>query len=84
MKLGYCQHEGPTAFKLNDGRWVLMLDFYGMQGESQGYVPFISEDLTSGRFIRSDEQFSFHYRFKQGTVLVITNDEYNRIKPHFA
>ena len=84
VKLGYSQYEGPTAFKLQDGRWVLMLDYYGVQGEGQGYVPFVADDLKSGRFIRSDERFSFPYRFKHGTVLAITTEEYNRIQRHFS
>lgn len=83
-KLGYGQYEGPTAFKLQDGRWVLMLDYYGVQGEGQGYVPFVADDLKSGRFIRSEERFSFPYRFKHGTVLAITTEEYNRIRHHFS
>ncbi|MNG40539.1 hypothetical protein D3C84_1291620 [compost metagenome] len=57
-----------------------MLDFFGVAGEGQGYVPFIADDIESGRFIRSDESFSFPYRFKHGTVLSITMEEYNRIK----
>lgn len=73
-------YEAPTAFKLEDGRWCLMLDFYGVEGEGQGYVPFIAEDIESGRFIRSDKSFSFPYGFKHGTVLSITMEEYNRIK----
>jgi hypothetical protein len=40
--------------------------------------------LKSGRFIRSDERFSFPYRFKHGTVLAITTEEYNRIQRHFS
>jgi hypothetical protein len=36
--------------------------------------------MDSGLFIRSDESFSFPYRFKHGTVLPITMEEYNRIK----
>lgn len=79
-KLARGVYEAPTAFKLPDGRWCLMLDFYGVEGEGQGYVPFIADDIDSGRFIRSDESFSFPYRFKHGTVLPITLEEYGRIK----
>ncbi|WP_342562204.1 glycoside hydrolase family 43 protein [Paenibacillus sp. FSL R7-0345] len=77
-------YEGPTAFKLPDGKWCLMLDFYGVRGEGQGYVPFVADTLRGGRFVRSDEQFSFPYRFKHGTVLAITADEYERIRRHFS
>lgn len=43
-------------------------------------MPFIADDIDSGRFIRSDESFTFPYRFKHGTVLSITMEEYERIK----
>ena len=79
-KLGNPAYEAPTAYKLSNGKWCLMLDFYGVKGEGQGYVPFIADDMDSGLFIRSDESFSFPYRFKHGTVLSITMEEYHRIK----
>ncbi|MFC5651130.1 glycoside hydrolase family 43 protein [Paenibacillus solisilvae] len=79
-KLGHGAYEAPTAFKLNNGKWCLMLDFFGVEGDGQGYVPFIADDIDTGRFIRSDESFSFPYGFKHGTVLVITIEEYDRIK----
>lgn len=82
-KLGSSAYEAPTAYQLPDGRWCLMIDFFGVRGEGQGYVPFIAEDINSGKFIRSDESFSFPYRFKHGTVLSITMDEYNRIHAAF-
>lgn len=76
-------YEAPTAFETEDGRWCLFLDFYGTSKDKQGYVPFISKDIKEGRFIRSEEAFSFPYGFKHGTVLVITPDEYESIKKHF-
>ena len=79
-KLGHPAYEAPTAYKLSNGKWCLMLDFFGVEGEGQGYVPFIADEIDSGLFIRSDESFSFPYRFKHGTVLSITMEEYNRIK----
>jgi sucrose-6-phosphate hydrolase SacC (GH32 family) len=79
-KLQQGQYEAPTAFKLKNGRWCLMLDFYGVELEGQGYVPFICDDISTGRFIRSDVSFSFPYGFKHGTVLGITMEEYERIK----
>lgn len=83
-KLGHPHYEGPTGFKLNNGKWCLMLDFFGVQGEGQGYIPFIANDLKSGCFIRSDERFSFPYGFKHGTVLEITTEEYDRIQYKFS
>ncbi len=73
-------YEAPTAVKTDDGRWCLFLDFYGVKGAGQGYVPFISDSLESGRFVRSDAAFSFPYGFKHGTILAITEEEYNRVK----
>jgi len=80
QKLESAAYEAPTAFQLANGKWCLMLDFFGVRGDGQGYVPFIADDLASGRFIRSEEAFSFPYGFKHGTVLSITGEEYNHIK----
>ncbi|WP_172249662.1 glycoside hydrolase family 43 protein [Saccharibacillus deserti] len=81
-KLEQGVYEAPTAFRLRDGKWCLMLDFYGVEGEGQGYVPFIADSLADGRFIRSDASFSFPYGFKHGTVLGITQSEYERIRAY--
>lgn len=75
-------YEGPTAVRLEDGRWCLFLDYYGVPGVGQGYVPFVAESMESGRFVRSDKQFSFPYGYKHGTVIPITIEEYERIKNH--
>ncbi len=83
-KLEQGLYEAPTAFKLPNGKWCLMIDYYGVPGEGQGYVPFIADSLADGRFVRSDESFSFPYGFKHGTVLGITSAEYERVKRHYA
>lgn len=75
-------YEGPTAVRLEDGRWCLFLDYYGVPGEGQGYVPFVSDSLTEGRFVRADEQFTFPYGYKHGTVIPISLEEYGAIKQH--
>ena len=83
-KLEQGQYEAPTAIKTEDGRWLLFLDFYGTAvKEKQGYVPFVADSLSSGKFIRSDKSFSFPYGFKHGTILTITPEEYDRIKAAF-
>lgn len=74
------KYEAPTAFVTADGRWCLLLDYYGCSAERQGYVPFLADSLQSGVFVRSDESFSFPYGFKHGTVLSITDEEYERLK----
>ncbi len=75
-------YEGPTAVRLEDGRWCLFLDYYGVPGEGQGYVPFLADSLAGGKFVRSDKAFSFPYGYKHGTVIPISVEEYERIKHH--
>lgn len=75
-------YEGPTAVRLEDGRWCLFLDYYGVPGDGQGYVPFVADSLADGRFIRSDAQFDFPYGYKHGTVIPITVEEYEAVKNH--
>ncbi len=75
-------YEAPTAVRLENGNWCLFLDYYGVRGAGQGYVPFICENIAKGKFVRSDASFSFPYGFKHGTILPITMEEYERIKNH--
>ncbi|MBR2528759.1 MAG: glycoside hydrolase family 43 protein [Blautia sp.] len=76
------KYEAPAAVQLEDGRWCLFLDYYGVAGAGQGYVPFIAPSLKSGEFTRSDSDFSFPYGFKHGTILQISEDEYTQMKMH--
>ena len=78
------QYEAPTAVRLEDGRWCLFLDYYGVPGEGQGYVPFVADSLASGRFLRADESFHFPYGFKHGTIVKISEDEYRRIRDFYG
>ncbi len=73
-------YEGPTVFRLADGRWCLFLDYYGASGAGQGYVPFVADSLQGGHFVRADEQFRFPYGFKHGTVIPISMEEYQAIQ----
>lgn len=75
-------YEAPTAVQLDDGRWCLFLDYYGVPGAGQGYVPFVAPSLASGDFVRSDAAFAFPYGFKHGTILKITEKEFDRMKAH--
>ena len=75
-------YEAPTAVCLDDGRWCLFLDYYGVKGAGQGYIPFVALSMASGEFVRSDERFHFPYGFKHGTLLTITAEEYDRMKAH--
>lgn len=73
-------YEAPTAVKTAEGKWCLFLDYYGVRGKGQGYVPFVADRLAGGKFVRSDAEFSFPYGFKHGTILTITEEEYERIR----
>lgn len=77
---GSQSYEAPTACRLENGGYNLFLDFYGVRGKGQGYVSFWTDDIASGVFKRADADFSYPYGFKHGTVLAITEEEYNRIK----
>lgn len=75
-------YEAPTAVQLDDGRWCLFIDYYGVHGAGQGYVPFVASSMASGAFVRSDASFEFPYGFKHGTILTITEEEFDRMKAH--
>ncbi len=72
-------YEAPTTFTLPDGRWCLMLDFFGCAKEDMGYVPFVSSEPGDNCLRRTDEAFSFPYGFKHGGVIEITDEEYDRL-----
>lgn len=76
-------YEAPTTLILPDGRWCLMLDFFGCEKEKMGYVPFVSPKPGDSNFKRADESFSFPYGFKHGGVIEITDEEYEKIEKHY-
>ena len=65
-----------------DGEQVYFGISRGAPGAGQGYVPFVADSLASGKFVRSDASFSFPYGYKHGTILPITEEDYERIKNH--
>lgn len=73
-------YEGPTSYILPDGRWCLMLDYFGCKKSKMGYVPFISPTPGVSDFKRAKEKFSFPYGFKHGGVIEITLEEYTRLE----
>lgn len=75
-------YEGATAVRLPDGRWCLFLDYYGIPGAGQGYVPFLGASLAEGKFVRASYSFSFPYGYKHGTIIPISTDAYDRLKNH--
>lgn len=77
-------YEAPTTYTLPDGRWCLMLDFFGCEKEKMGYVPFVSKKAGDMNFERTDSSFSFPYGFKHGRVIEITEEEYERLKRKYG
>lgn len=76
-------YEAPTTLILPDGRWCLMLDFFGCDKSKMGYVPFVSSKPGDSKLRMSKESFSFPYGFKHGGVIEITDEEYDRLKNHY-
>jgi beta-xylosidase len=71
--------EGPTVFKFNDrNEWCLMVDQYSAH---KGYLPLVIKDLSSGEFriLDSEEYFLGENRKRHGSILNITEEEYNDI-----
>ena len=73
-------YEAPTTLVLPDGRWCLMLDFFGCEKEKMGYVPFVSPAASNAAFERADAQFTFPYGFKHGHAVEITPSEYEALR----
>jgi hypothetical protein len=76
-------YEGPTSYVLPDGRWCLMLDFFGCEKPKMGYVPFVASAVGKSDFKMDKEEFSFPYGFKHGKVLEISENEYNSLKEFY-
>ena len=74
------RYEGTTAVKTDEGKWLLFVDYFGVKGAKQGYRPYVSASLEKPDFSFADAEFSFPYRFKHGTVIRISDEEYERIK----
>ncbi|GIF40726.1 immunoglobulin-like domain-containing protein [Actinoplanes xinjiangensis] len=72
---GVSAGEGPLVFKSNtEDRWYLFVDEYG----GQGYVPFTSTDLDTGVWTKATS-YSLPKRPRHGTVLPVTQEEYDRL-----
>ena len=76
-------YEAPTTLVLPDGRWCLMIDFFGCEKPKMGYVPFVSSKPGDSNFAMAKESFSFPYGFKHGGIVEITDEEYDRLKNHY-
>lgn len=66
-------YEGPTVYKMNgEEKWALLLDEWT-------YKPFITDDITTGRFV-SGSEFNFGgVRYRHGSVIPITMAEYEAL-----
>ena len=76
-------YEAATTFVLPDGRWCLMLDFFGCPKPEMGYVPYVSPAPGNTDFKRADSEFTFPYGFKHGRFIEITPAEYDTLKQHY-
>ena len=69
--------EGPECFQLKDGRWCLIVDQYA---KNKGYCAYYSDDLSSGKFVRSRKDFNTgSIKLRHGGVIPITEEEFNRL-----
>lgn len=79
-------YEGPECYLVEPASgtkpptWCLILDYYS---RGQGYQPFVSHDLASGKFTPG-EGFSFPFRFRHGSILPLSSDEYQRLEKAYA
>ena len=77
--------EGPECYLLNSESegsprtWCLVVDFYA---KSLGYQPFVTQDLSKGNFAEG-QGFSFPFKFRHGTILPISGEEYSRLQKAF-
>lgn len=76
-------YEAPTTYELPDGKWCLMLDFFGCEKDKMGYVPFVSAKVGNTHFKQDEKKFTFPYGFKHGHAIEITEEEYDRLKENY-
>ena len=79
--------EGPACFVLEPGKedkpatWCLMLDHYA---KGEGYKAFVTNDLAKGQFEQSTGEFKFPFRFRHGSVMRLSAEEYARVQKTYA
>ncbi len=77
--------EGPQCFLLNPAEndkpatWCLVLDHYA---RGAGYHAYVTTDLATGKF-EALPDMKFPYKFRHGSILDITPDEFERVKTAF-
>jgi hypothetical protein len=66
----------PACFKSNtENRWYLFIEEHG----GQGYVPFTTTDLDSGKWTKVTSSYSLPRNARHRIVLPITQAEYDRL-----
>jgi hypothetical protein len=79
-------YEGPECYLIEPAAagkpptWGLILDYYS---RGQGYQPFITHDLAGGQFTPG-AGFSFPFRFRHGSILPLTQAEYQRLEAAYS
>lgn len=71
--------EGPEIYPFHDRKeWCLIVDRFA---EGKGYLPLITDDLSSGKFrVLSEEEFDMGMtRKRHGGVLNLTEEEYQKL-----
>ncbi len=59
--------------------WCLLLDDLSGSG-ARCYMPYVSDDLSTGQLSRLSTDFHFPFPFRHGSVLPITTEERERLK----
>lgn len=79
-------YEGPECYLVSPATadqpptWCLILDYYS---KGQGYQPFITHDLAGGQFTPG-AGFSFPFRLRHGSVVPLSEAEYNRLEKAYS
>ena len=79
-------YEGPACYLIqpasenHSAKWGLILDHYA---RGRGYQPYVTADLASGSFEEA-KGFEFPFKFRHGSVLSLSQDEYDRLESAFG
>lgn len=79
-------YEGPACFPLEPGKagksgsWCLLLDNFT---KGAGYKAFVTSDLAHGNFEPAPD-VKFPFRFRHGTVIPVTTEEYARLQAAYG
>lgn len=74
-------HEGPAVCKGEGNSWIVMLDNLATHG---GYQAFVTDDLSGGQFKKIDVSFPNGIKYRHGSLLAITSEEYDRLLKRYG